>query len=158
MYCIRVVYWDSRNPGSLPTLTEIFLFDVWQNDLFLHASENGVAVLLSCMNCDTPSERERYHFLFSAYRFACLYCSLCRIGTFPHHGFIECLWYNTALVQLKTSRHYWNTNIILVQLFTLGSQNYWGKVIHESSKIKSCSPPRTDKTLPTIEMSGFSHK
>lgn len=86
---IRVAYSDSRSLGLPPNSNRDFLFDIWQDALFLHASENSVTILLSHMNSDTQSEKEIYHFLSAAHRLACSYCSLYRIRTFPHCGFIQ---------------------------------------------------------------------
>lgn len=88
---IRVVYWDSRNLSLYPTPTKILFLTFCKMLLFLHTSENRLTVLLSFVNSETPSEKQRYHFLFVTHHLACLYCSLCRIGTFPHYGFIQCL-------------------------------------------------------------------
>lgn len=58
--------------------------DIWQNALFLHASESGVTVVLSRVNSDALSEGARYRLGFAAHRLACLYCALRRTeGTFP---------------------------------------------------------------------------
>lgn len=109
--CVFISVLGLKKPRLIPYSNKNSLFDILQNASFLHTSENSLTVLLSYVNSETPSEKQRYHFLFVTHHLACLYCSLCRIGTFPHYGFIQCLRYSGALVKLKTSRHYWTANI-----------------------------------------------
>lgn len=61
---IRVAYSDSRSLGLPPNSNRDFLFDIWQDALFLHASENSVTILLSHMNSDTQSEKRDIPFPF----------------------------------------------------------------------------------------------
>lgn len=126
---IRIVYWDSRNLGSLRTLTEIFFLTFGK---MLYFSTLLKTLLLLCYPAwivISHLKKERYHFFFGRHCLACLYYSLCRIGTFPHYGFTQHLWHHGAVVQLKTSRHYWNINISSTitteKLKLLGEGNLW---------------------------------
>lgn len=62
--CVFISVLGLKKPRLIPYSNKNSLFDILQNASFLHTSENSLTVLLSCVNSETPSEKQRYHFLF----------------------------------------------------------------------------------------------
>lgn len=152
---IRLAYSDWRNLGSLPTLTEIFFLTFGK---MLYFSTFLKTVLPFCypMWIVIPHLKKRDTISFLLRIVLPVYTAVSAgLGLFPTMGLYSIcdtmgLWYSSK--PLDTTGI-----LILLQLLPLRSQKYSGKVICESSKIKSCSPP-TNKTLPSTKMSRFSHK
>lgn len=152
---IRVVYWDSRNLGSFPTLTVILFLTFGE---MLYFSTLLKTALLFCYPVwiVKPHLKKRDTISFLLPILLPDYTAVSAwLGLFPTRGLYRVcdtmeLWYSSKPLDITGL-------LILVQLLALRSQKYWGKVICDSSKIKSWTPS-PDKTLPATKMSGFSHK
>lgn len=152
---IRVVYWDSRNLSLYPTPTKILFLTFCK---MLYFSTLLKTDLLFCypLWIVKPHLKNRDTISSLLPIILPVYTAVSAgLGLFPTMGLYSVcdtveIWYSSKPTDTTGL-------LLLVQLLALRSQNYWGKVICQSSKIKSWSS-RPDKILPATKTSGFSHK
>lgn len=118
-----------------PNYDRDFVFDIWQNALFLHSSANSITVPLSHVNSDCPPKKERNHFLFATYCLAFILQSVV-LGLFPTMG-LSSVYDTTGLWDISEPSDAIGI-LISVQQLPLTILNYWGKVICDKSKSKYC--------------------